>query len=312
MSRAWLAGKSSKFGLLTALLLAGCGASVSEVPAGGGAGTGSATGGSSSASGPIAVEDLRTRLASAFCDGIADCCRAAALPYDAMSCKSTAVDTLELDPLISDSPRVRYDPDAAGQCLDAYVAFLRGCVGTDEVPESVNGPCTRALVGLVPPGGACVETNECARPDSGNVSCQIDPTLAMGGTCVVTSAPRHASVGEACSGSCDDEDDCLGSPGPIGAAPAPTCFGSDGLYCNSAGNCQPFVADGGPCSLEGCQKQSYCDAGVCTPKKPDGASCNDSRECAADRCLDPTGNGVAGTCHQRAIADARTCSGDFG
>lgn len=275
-------------------------------------------GGSASAS-SVSVEEFPNRLAKVVCDSLAGCCRALSFSLDPASCDASASAYFRKTFGAQDRSRIRYDGSDAEACLSTYGAVLSGCTLRESDGQALVVACQPVFVGLVPLGGACKNTDECAVPASGHVSCQfLGQSSEAEGTCVAdTSSPGaapHGKQGEACDGSCASSSCGGNSPSGPGGVSTATCFASEGLYCSQDGTCQPLLADGQACSYFECKQDSYCAAArTCAPKKPDGATCSESSDCLSHDCAfpDDTSASSTGTCGVPSVANAKTCAGNF-
>lgn len=263
-----------------------------------------------STSGPVPFEDFSTRLAKLVCDRLVDCCRAQAMPLDPVTCNEGASAYFRGEFSKPDPAKVRYDGNVAEGCLSAYRDALTGCSFNDS--EALLAACDPLFVGLVPLGGSCRKSEECAPQAGGHVSCHF-ASSGDDGMCALDTSPGaapHGKLGEACAGSCTSNT-CERSAPTVSGVTA-ICFASDGLYCDLQYTCQPTLADGAACRYTGCNPTSYCAAGICAAKKPDGATCSGADECVAEHCQYPNGSTTTtGSCGKASIATPMTCAGVF-
>lgn len=171
--------------------------------------------------------------------------------------------------------RARFDPKAAQRCVDGL--STRGCGRLD---PGVLLSCFAATAGLVPAGGSCSWTFECAqgfcvRGDSGCPSTCI-PVVAPGGTCPGKgNAQCDARAGYGCVNSV-----CTGL---LGA----------GAACKFTSNCDPAF---------------FCDASsLCAPRGNELASCEQDEECAPGLYCRLTSSG--GLCNKK-VARGKPCGED--
>ncbi|MFP2925448.1 hypothetical protein ACLESO_09545 [Pyxidicoccus sp. 3LG] len=219
-----------------------------------------------------------------------------------------------------DEGRVRYDAEAAGQC----VALLRegAC---DESPYSLPmqqrgieyDPRCRFLLGQVEEGGACQWSTEC----TDGTYCDALP-WACGGVCKRGTVPEPVVALDACApGTILIGGKCL-TPGGAGAP----CGARDGkalgvcgagTYCDQAqgthGTCQPVASEGASChDYDGpqCGWSLYCRDGRCQKARGEGEACKapgtgrfGTLECRDELFCDGD-NGQPGTCRLRREAGA--------
>ncbi|MES1173457.1 MAG: hypothetical protein ABUL62_03935 [Myxococcales bacterium] len=264
----------------------------------------------------VSIEDFPKRLAKVICDQLVGCCRAAAMPLDAGTCNANASAYFQQAFSEQDRSKVHYDGSAADGCLSAYSQALSSCTLQEADSEALDAACSKVFVGTVPVGGICKQGAECAPQSGARVSCNFSSGSVAQGICTLeTSSPGaapHGKQGEACVGSCTS-DSCDNFPSGSGSTTTTLCFASEGLYCDLQSTCQPTLADGQPCSYDGCSQASYCDANrICAAKKADGASCTGSSECVARNCVFPDDSASnSGTCGSDSLATAKTCAGNF-
>ncbi len=297
----------------------------------GGAGSGN-TAGMGCTAAPVPLDQVPAQLAAVLCAGVAPCCSAANVPYDAASCETVA--TGQASQLLpqSSSPNHRYDPAGGGCCLSAIAQELAICQSFDAVVELA---CRAVTVGTLPAGSACTGS-ECAPPGY----CKLDPNNLGMGTCSHDGGSNlpHGKAGDACISSCTlNNGETLCAPGPV-VPNGSSCYQMDGLYCSadrqacvrfgqlgdacSFGTCAvgefctsgavcAVQTDSGPCTDGGsdaCTANAYCDGSVCrSPKKPAGAACLVTAECASNDC---TGDGAnLGICTRETAASGHRCEG---
>jgi hypothetical protein len=289
-------------------------------------GSGSGTG----PTGPVPSNAFATTFATTFCDGIAACCQQAGI--SSSSCRAT------LEPritgrvnLLLSNPKIAFDETAAANCINAYRTVLTAC--TDQsLSRQVSDACQNVFRGTVAVGGSCGNSNECAQPATGDVSCdtgvcRLDTTLGSMGTV-------HAAAGQPCSSTCNGTANSYGCSGAVVSGDAgPTtnasCWIQDGVFCSNgmcvalpaigqpcgggnycavnahcqSGTCVADVATGPCTSNDTCVSTSYCDQDAgCTPLKANGTTCNTGSECAGGQCEQDR-------CRTWSLATAATCAG---
>lgn len=148
---------------------------------------------------------------------------------------------------------------------------------------------TSELYDAVANGGACTGPGVCA---SG---------FCVDGVC----------CNSACSGTCQRCDGPT-TPGTCAAAPlgttprAPGCTGN--LVCDGASQTCPTMCT----SNQGCTGTTFCNAGACTPKRPNGQSCSAAQECTSGFCADGFCCNTAcngGGCDACSVAAGSTATG---
>ncbi len=205
-----------------------------------------------SGGGPIAIEDLGTRLAQVSCQKVFDCCTDAEIMSQFMNIKYMGVPITTFDQCVGFTAgffnmlalpqwqasiaagRMEYDAAAAGGCVSAsaslscseYAALSNGSGNT-----SLAGTCQPFLIPKVENGGACSDDEECTSDNC------VQTSSSMDGTC-----QAMPGAGEPCDGSC-----------------------IDGYYCGFASGettetCLALVANGAPCTLDEECMSGYCDS----------------------------------------------------
>ncbi len=249
---------------------------------------------------PIPQTDLPKRVANLLCDSLAACCKSNGHAIDTAGCKTAYTAELERDLADDDERRVRYDAQAAGDCLAAVSSKIQcGRVDDDDAPA-----CERIFVGSVALGQPCNDSRECAPLAGRSVYCQSDDGLSPSVcTASSTSSAPRGKAGDACGITCSEGDNCsVGDDAPVplpgpGGVPAPQpnpvgCYRDDGLFCK-VGRCAPLLAPGEACdSYDACGGTAFCDfsTGQCTAPRPNGSPCESSNECQSDKCDEVTDN----------------------
>jgi hypothetical protein len=288
--------------------------------------------GSSESGPPVPIDDLPRLIADAFCNNIGPCCEQAGFPHDPAQCHATTengargqIEKIRMQPAIG------YDPVAARGCVDVYVSVMQACTGQGQIEAA----CRRVFFGTLQPGQTCASNGECIP----GATCHG----TSGGRQCVDSKELRGKLGQMCSATCTEFENgsgsCSGSGGAGGqggssGSPPVSCYTNDGLYCDGSNACATVPGIGQACmtGLQ-CGAQAFCDNGICAakrtsgscgefndgcadtaycewntqqchPRKPTGASCATSVECATDAC-------VAGACRAPTIASAESCRGGF-
>jgi hypothetical protein len=282
----------------------------------------SCTGGDSKPASPVKSSDVSQELSSAYCGGIAHCCKEQGIPSDTASCKQTleAQFRTRIDDYLSSS-KLTYDAEAAGACVADYRKAMESCTDRDAL-QNVDTNCERVFVGTVALGGKCEKTMECAPADKPNSSVDCDDGVCVAFTDEPSSEESaRGKLGDPCRDTCQQDDDgsmsCfasfLGSGGSM-TGDVYTCWIDDGLICGDKSTCiatpklgqscnghcsegaycadQVCVAQiesGGECESYNnvCVSTSYCDwnTSACAPKKADGEECDEDDECAGGECF---------------------------
>jgi len=287
----------------------------------------------------VALEQLPEQLADAVCDHIGPCCQAVQIPFDAPSCKQTAITRVNKDIVDTKTANIRYDAAAAARCVALYAAAVQGCQRLDNA-ELVSA-CSATFVGTLPPGALCTQRGECAPgPGGERPICKSDIGDASS-VCALEDNSITAKLGGACSGSCYGPDDsvCSFLAGDPATNSSTVCFASQGLYCSAAQTCQPLVPLGSSCRSEACVAGAFCESGTCVaarttgpcqsivacaapsycnlasgqcePKKADGATCSESTDCVSGDCGYQQDSSSQRTCLTRQLASTFTCAGNF-
>ncbi|MGZ3448254.1 MAG: hypothetical protein ACXVEF_01575 [Polyangiales bacterium] len=235
----------------------------------GGSGGGNAT--------PLPEDDYCTRFVDEVCKIIVPCCAGISSPATDASCKSAYGAQCQSDRDKAKSNGLAYDAQAAGNCVSAISSYVVDCKSrpaSDPVSVALNAACDGVYAGTVANGGACTTSTQCAHPANAMVSC-------VAGKCLIQPRPK---IGE----------DCGSTTAFV------TC--EDGAFCDgTTKKCVALPAAGSPCAaVSQCAVGTYCDAAkVCQPKKPVGASCASSNECA--------GVCTAGTCALQTVVTDAEC-----
>lgn len=205
---------------------------------------------------PIAEADLYPMLAQGICDNVGPCCIQAKLPVDAAGCKATL--TAQIKPPAYSPSNVRYDAQAAEQCLKAYLAEVRSCTRTDEPPA-----CKKIWQGLLAPGQTCTDDRECSSVAGGISTCVMNGNALTG----VCTQDIRGVAGTPCDCTTSGNSSwCRAAGSTAGAPPAAvgTCYTADGLYCDTSANngqsavCKKTGMIGDPCNFDSCPENAYC------------------------------------------------------
>lgn len=235
--------------------------------------------GSSEAEDPR-VEKFLHDFVSIYCDGLAPCCAASALPFDAEGCAKVA-STLQAP---AEGPD--FFPGAADECLADVSLWMTAC-GEGPGPES----CRRVFSGSVPAGGACTGSEECQHSEQDYATCyegtcRIVPPSETGQPCgkdAVTATEYFMCSGPALY--CDISDyTCRSAAGLGSVCNPPQC--AYGSICDPETKiCVQNPKAGEPCS-GGCALEAYCNAStkLCAPRTALGAACTQFDECAIGLC----------------------------
>jgi hypothetical protein len=170
-------------------------------------------------------------------------------------------------------------PGQSGHCIEPVLAGAHGlagdsCVGNCVAREGAMDCTTYALPTDPPPNFCYADENVHCVPSEREAGDQF----AHPYRCV-----RFAQVGEPCSS-------------------LTSCV--SGAFCNVR-TCAN-QDDSAACSnlSYACTDGKYCDAtGNCSPKKPDGASCSNHRDCSSNKC---SAHGICGS-----NVTPATCAGNF-
>jgi hypothetical protein len=83
------------------------------------------------------------------------------------------------------------------------------------------------------------------------------------------------------------------------------CDSADHLYCSVTRTCAPFVPVGSACqTTQECGPDAYCDV-TCLARKPAGSPCSGVHDCQGAQSCN------SGVCGPLAVANDKTCGGDF-
>jgi hypothetical protein len=257
--------------------------------------------GKSSGGGRVSREALPSQLAGAQCESLAGCCRQIDQAFDVATCKTYV--TARLEDFLSRESGVntRYDAEAAGDCLADYSAQL----ACGQVPDDPPA-CRRLYVGTLPLGAACVSSSECAPPEGGYAFCYE--------VCTAVMPLLHGKLGDPCSFSCGDVEDCEDMPVALATTPSVACYRSEGLYCPYASvpgasmTCQPLQALGQACMTDrDCVAGAACAvaSGTCIVLRKLGERCDSFFECESVYC-----EGACVSAPSRPTFSAEECSLD--
>jgi hypothetical protein len=253
-----------------------------------------------SANGPVPAEDFPKRYTDTYCATVAPCCEGAGVPYDDAFChEKNAVNPDKFAALVND-PSVRFDPAAAGRCLDALAAA--GCSADNDL----DGPtCGGVFVGSLATGTPCEHELQCAPVAGKRVDC-LSTALDAPSTCVAI--VDAAAAGEPCGPAafaqcapgltCGATNTCVTAP-PVGESCQPGGACAQGAVCSPTFTCQAIAADGEACiSFGECAETSFCNQGTCARRLPDNTACASSEACESQRCQ-------AGVCRARTISSCQ-------
>lgn len=218
------------------------------------------------ATAPVKLEELGTRTTSLFCGLVYSCCTPMeqteffnvfpTQPKNQAECEML-LGMLGGDPLVGDlsagvmAGRLEYNETLAGSCFEA----AKSQCNIIHADDPFSGPgCENVFVGLVPDGGDCATSRECAV--AGHV-CDIVPGDTLGKCIALPPEGQPCTNDEQCA----DGLICAFSSG------APTCF-------------KP-LADGGNCSGDWDCSSRFCDSktNLCAPRKTIGSACTATNEC---------------------------------
>jgi hypothetical protein len=226
----------------------------------------------------VPLEDAEDVLRTAYCERMFECpCEAGRLFESVDACMtqiSAEVDALEQ---YVEVPGISYDPFCVGEKVDAFDAL--DCAR--EIGE--DGECIRpchVFHGEVGEGNRCKPTADGQYSDCNKrYRCQLDGC-----------SPSEPD----CTGSCVDP--CKAD----GASPCPNC--EEDEFCDSFGNCTPFLDVGDVCTGHEQCTSRFCDEELrCAPAPEAGAPCTDAAMCALDAHCDA----ATGTCK---LDDAAFCT----
>jgi hypothetical protein len=302
-------------------LLAGCGASKSEVDddddsAGtGGSLSSGATGGSLSTAGTggslssggtggsatAQMPDAPT-FVQGFCKAFSACCAEAGLNSDGAQCTVL---------LLSSVTGQAYDAAAAGTCMAWLESASHGgtvCADYDSAPAACAGVVTSS--GTKAPGETCEGEDECAPSAEGSVNCAAGYSGSM--TIMQCQVQVMGTLGSApCVGTRDGNVTYF--DGNVEGVPAKgyICNRADGLRCDGTA-CAAISGIGSYCtSSSDCVNGAYCDyaTNICAARKPAGAACEQFYDECADGayCSAATLTCTAGLAAGAACTDSQTC-----
>jgi hypothetical protein len=232
-------------------------------------------------------------FAKGVCGSFARCCRYQSYELDLAQCERRLEADLAQELKEYDGLKVRFDAMAAAACIADY--SNAACPEQPSEDYDVKRNCSVMFKGLIEPGEACEDTDECRVESARSAQC-------LDGACVLDSASApHGTAGAACGNTCKtipgDDGACesavvaFNDPTPDPALP--TCFTSDGLQCagkSGERKCQPLVEEDGSCAgnSQGCAVGTYCDleTRVCLAQTDSGPCSPESNACAANAACD--------------------------
>lgn len=220
---------------------------------------------------PVPQDQFVTTFVNAVCDNIGACCDKEGYAYDQTKCKAVA--STQYGTLFKQSPNVEYDPQSAGNCIEAVKQAAAGCSTLD-----IDGgqACLNVYRGKLPEGAECNSSIECAAPPVGDASCEGE-LQGVPGHCVVD---KRGAAGDACYATCTQDGSSTGCGSSGGDPKSASCYTNDGLYCNAAYVCEKLAALGAACQNDGCVSGAYCDSGTCALLPVAGESCGNGYSCA--------------------------------
>jgi hypothetical protein len=251
----------------------------------------------------VRFADFPAQAAQAFCNNAGHCCTGAGLPFDPASCVPKVQAALEVQFNPEPGAPVTADTPIPQTCVAAIATAASQCRGWFACAELLEATQRHGTQGQ-PCNGTCTHV-------SGTLSCGGD------GASNPNALPCFASDGLYC----DQPSKTCQRRGTIGQP----C--SDGLGCENA-RCDPgtmlcaeLLPEGSDCGHDvlGCGEGLVCELQssilctsvstvgnqcTCTSTLPDGAACNDSRQCSASPCNDGMCQG--GTLN---LSDLQFCGG---
>ncbi|MBI5515459.1 MAG: hypothetical protein HY909_16890, partial [Deltaproteobacteria bacterium] len=197
------------------------------------------------------------------------------------------------------------------------------------VPRSRPGEMCRAASDCA--SGFCVDGVCCDSACGGQ--CEACDVAGAAGRCTaVMGTPRGARMAcigsGACGGSCDGRTrNACTYAGMETMCGAGSCTGgteTSARFCDGAGNCAAATTRMCPmgcgpmggclamCTMDSqCPPGSFCDAGMCTPRRPNGGMCTMANQCLSGNCVDGVccNTACAGQCEACDVTGmAGTCS----
>lgn len=250
---------------------------------------------SDSDGGAIAIENLDSEWASAYCTVLRDCVTSGEAKLIALmvttsgSCEERfeeLLDDADLQQAV-DAGLVVYDAAKARECLDQIVATCR--LGEDV------GPCEETLVGTLTEGQHCADSLHCAPglwcSDAGQDRCEwtCEPLPTEGESCGESAECADA---DGLEGHCDWDTEVCQLRERLESVPkGGACGGNEdgfgsvcesGLWCNE-GVCSEPIAVGASCehSRALCAGSAFCIQGECRPVvivNEEGGACGDTQD----------------------------------
>lgn len=286
--------------------------------------------------GSTSLSDLSDAYRSAMCDYYVRC----GVVESQALCEQLlgGLETAELEAAVA-AGKVKYDGDAAGECLDAIGG--RSCNPGDENARVAPAACDNMIKGTVADGGQCFNSGECVSGSCTLTDCTdaccpgtCDPTVAeaaIGASCATADCVDGAfcnaqntcealkASGATCTSSseCAYGTRCLGTPQTCQAPPAkgaacvvtngtPTC-GTTGLVCDASMKCVGYLFTGATCdpAADLCAPYLTCDETTmkCTGEPAIGEACTFG--CQRGAYCDTTTMKCVAT-----QANGATCQGD--
>jgi hypothetical protein len=297
---------------------------------------------SSSSSGPPDVGHFASSMASAFCGSLHSCCNAAHYQYDDGSCTAQMQDQFQTAADAVKHGKVVYHPQNVAACTKAIADWEGHCSNDAGLASTMPGTvspvvaaCWDVFTGIVPPGGSCLQSADCAisgpsdtaqcvpapadggAQGPGDLVCYLDKVETMvGGACTGHVVPQQNDFQIiTCSptiGYCDTSSSTDGSTGTCKAFAKVGDPCTSGMavcdpaaaYCDfQSGACKALGAVGDPCGAGtggNCTTGLYCDtmSSTCMQPQPAGSPCTSGRECTSMFCkqgIDDAGM-FSGTC----------------
>ncbi len=195
----------------------------------------------------------------------------------------------------------------SSQCLEAYYCDTR--TGRCEPRTPGGEPCDDASVCATPfcVDGVCCDASCEGQCEACNVAGRegVCSPIPEGDDPVDYDNEACESDGTVCGGACDGvtTSECGYPPRATECSPAacdPTANeGVEASFCDGAGacareepvSCSPYAcgsdACNGDCTVDGdCDAASYCQAGMCEPRRGDGEMCSRAGQCRSGFCAD--------------------------
>jgi hypothetical protein len=260
-----------------------------------------ACGSSGGSSTPIPLDDLPSQVVSVDCKLLVRCSLASdeTICHDWLSASLSAGYSRGLGANVKavEAGRTRYDPNAAGRCLDGMATLPCGValLGGEGSAEGFGDSCANVFTGTEPDGSSCVVDAEClpgsycAIPSSATTMVCMGTCTRGGTSCNEDSQCATGRVCDFAAGTQSSRGSCVVPVQGATDHPCGTNFACPrGFFCaweNNSPICRTLAKSGEPCFQQGCVDGLVCagipgtTSGTCVKPAKKGEACVSHSQC---------------------------------